>query len=82
MAMSELEWMTIFAGNLRTLMAEANMTLSDLAEESGLSKSTISRYLNKQRMPNAAALASLAHALPCAEINDLVYFYDRVETRI
>ena len=82
MAMSEIEWMDTFGDNLRDLMKDARISQRELAEESGLSEATISRYINKRRMPSAAALASLAHALPCADLSDLVYFGDRVETRI
>ena len=82
MAMSEYQWMETFSNNLRTLMAESGMTQRELAEESGLSEVNISRYLNKKRMPSVAALASIAHVFPCADIYDLLYFQDRVETRI
>lgn len=82
MAISEYEWMEIFSNNLRTLLSESGMTQRELAEESGLSEANISRYLNKKRMPSVAALSSIAHAFPCADIYDLLYFYDRVETRI
>ena len=82
MAMSEYEWLDIFSDNLKDLMKEAGMTQRELAEESGLTEASISRYIHKKRMPSVAALASIAYALPCADLDDLLYFGDRVETRI
>lgn len=82
MPMSEYQWMDIFGDNLRELIRDAGMTQRELAEESGVSEAMISRYINKKCMPSVAALASIAHALPCADLDDLLYFGDRVETRI
>lgn len=82
MAYSEYQWMDIFSGNLRELMRESRMTQRELAKESGLSEAMISRYLNKKCMPSVAALSSIAHVFPCANIDELLYFGDRVETRI
>lgn len=82
MPMSEYRWMDIFGDNLRELIKDAGMTQRELAEESGVSEAMISRYINKKCMPSVAALASIAYALPCADLDDLLYFGDRVETRI
>ena len=75
MVMSEVEWMKIFAGNLRSLMEESRMTQQELSRMTGISQGTISRYLNAQCMPSVNALVNIADAFPCADINDLLYFY-------
>ncbi len=78
--MSELEWMDIFGDNLRSLLEEQWMSQQELADVTGISKSTISRYINKQCMPSVAALVNIAYALNC-EIDDILYFGDRLEFR-
>lgn len=78
--MSELEWMDIFGDNLRSLLEEQWMSQQELADATGISKSTISRYINKQCMPSVAALVNIAYALNC-EIDDILYFGDRLELR-
>lgn len=80
MAMSELEWMDIFGDNLRSLLEEQWMSQQELADATGLSKSAISKYINKQCMPSVAALVNIAHALNC-EIDDILYFGDKLELR-
>lgn len=61
--MTELEWMDIFGDNLRDILKEYGMTQKDLADESGLSETTISRYIKKQRIPNMKAIVNIANAL-------------------
>lgn len=78
--MSELEWMDIFGDNLKSLLEEQWMSQQELADVTGISKSTISRYINKQCMPSVAALVNIAYALNC-EIDDILYFGDRLELR-
>ena len=49
--MSEVEWMHIFAKNLREMLFEKGMTQRELAFETGLSEKAISTYVNQERMP-------------------------------
>ena len=42
---------------------ESKMSQKDLADESGLSETTISRYIKKQRIPNMKAIVNIANAL-------------------
>lgn len=84
MAMSEVEWINIFSGNLRSLLDETGMTQQELANKTGLSKATISKYLNGQVMPSVAALVNIYHVFNQylnVTINDILYFYDRLEFR-
>lgn len=79
--MSEIEWMNIFADNLRSLMDEERMSQNELSRKTGISKGTISRYLNAQCMPSVNALVNIAHVFKGCEITDLLYFYDNMELR-
>lgn len=79
--MTELEWMKIFAGNLQSLMDEERMSQNELSRRTGISQATISRYLNAQCMPSVNALVSIAHVFRGVTINDILYFYDKVELR-
>lgn len=81
MPMSEVEWMDIFAGNLRSLLEENHMTQQDLANATGISKATISRYLKAQCMPSVNALVNIAYEFPCADIGDLLCFDDKIEMK-
>ena len=63
--MNELQWLDIFGDNLARMMVEEHMTQRELAELSGLSESTISRFVNKQMMPNVKSILNLSYALHC-----------------
>ena len=75
--MNELEWMRCFSKKLRELLEYTNMTQMDLAIESGLSTSMISRYINCITMPRASAIVNLAHALNCS-VDELVDFGSKI----
>lgn len=79
--MTELEWMRIFAGNLQSLMNEERMSQNELSRRTGISQATISRYLNAQCMPSVNALVNITHVFRGVTINDILYFYDKVELR-
>ena len=76
--MSELEWMKMFGNNLKKLLKETGLTQRELADETGLSESTISSYINGQRMPSIKALINIGYALDCYE-DDLISFLDKIE---
>lgn len=73
--MSEIEFMDIFGDNLRDLMIEVGIGQNQLAREIGVSGATISRYINKQRMPSLPAFINICIALDC-DADDLVPMYD------
>lgn len=75
--MSEQEWLNIFGDNLQEMLNEARMTQRDLAEDTGLSESSISNYINKQRIPTVRAIINIAYSLDC-DIDELIDFGDRV----
>lgn len=73
--MSEVEFISIFADNLRDLMESQGLSQRELSRESDVSHVTISMYLKKQRMPSVKSLINLSLALDC-DLDDLVPFYD------
>lgn len=75
--MGEFEWLKIFGDNLVDMMNSANMTQRDLAKETGLSESTISKYINKAQMPGVKGLLNIAYALDC-NLDDLIDFGDKI----
>lgn len=82
--MSEVQWIDTFAGNLRSLLDETGMSQRELAKLTGISEVTISKYLHRQCMPSVAALVNIYHAFNQyvnVSINDLLYFYDKLEFR-
>lgn len=76
--MSELEWLDIFGDNLKVMIESAGYTQRDLADETGLAESTISRYIAKKQMPCIRALVNIAYVLDCS-LDDLMDFGDNIE---
>jgi len=75
--MSEVELIDIFADNLRYTMKDVRISQAELAKEAGLSESTISRYLSKERLPTVKALINLCVVLNC-DVEDLIPVYDLI----
>ena len=71
---SEVEFIVIFADNLREVMREVGITQAELADEAGINRSTISRYLKKQRLPDLVSLLNICFILEC-DVSDLVPTY-------
>ena len=71
---SEGEFIDIFADNRREVMKEVGITQAELADEAGINRSTISRYLNKQRLPDLVSLLNICFILEC-DVSDLVPTY-------
>ena len=69
--MRESEFMRIFSDNLRYSLEYANMTQRELADNTGIDESTISRYLRQQIMPTIKNVINMAYVLDC-DISDLV----------
>lgn len=76
--MTELEWVNIFGDNLADMLENANMTQQELADAAGLSKATISGYVNKRKSPGLKAIVNIAHALNCS-VDELVDFEEMIE---
>lgn len=75
--MTETQWLDIFGDNLLEIMIGAGYTQRDLADETGLSEATISKYINKQQLPGIKAIVNIAHVLDC-RVDDLIDFGDRI----
>ena len=75
--MTEQEWLDIFGDNLRDILKEYGYTQEEFADAIRVSKSTISKYINKQQMPSLkiAINMSLELGIP---MDELFLFYDRV----
>ena len=63
--MSEVQFMRQFGINLRFLLADSLMTQKELAEDTGISESTISRYIRGEIMPTIKNAASIVYSLGC-----------------
>lgn len=75
--MSETEWIDIFGDNLVDILKYNRMTQEDAVIESGLSRSSISFYVNKKFMPSLEAAISLAFALD-VDIDEFIDFDDSI----
>ena len=75
-SISEVEFICIFADNLSDIMDEVG--ISQLAKKAHITEAALSRYLNKQRMPNMRTFMNLCYALQC-EYSDLLPTYSMVE---
>lgn len=75
--MSEVEFLSIFADNLRDLMQEVGMGQNELASMIGIDKAAVSRYLNKQIIPSLPTYVNICNALGC-DLEELVPTYDYI----
>ena len=66
--MAKLNRITTTSQRLKLAMDMAHMSQTDLAEKTGLNKSTISRYCSDRHEPKADAINKLAAALDVAEM--------------
>lgn len=76
--MSELELIEIFGDNLRSLIEEVGISQNQLAKESGVDESIISRYVNKRVMPSLKNLINICYVLDC-RLDELVPTYDLIK---
>lgn len=76
--MTECEWLQEFAENLSELMFEHEFTQTKLAEETGLTQASISRYLNGRQIPTLRAIVNMAYALDVTT-DDLIDFGSMIE---
>lgn len=76
--MEKEEWTRDFRFNLRTLIRSSDLSMRELSKRSGLSVSTISRYLNGQMLPRFDAIINLSIALNC-DLEDFAYIDELIE---
>lgn len=75
--MTEAEWLDIFSDNLIDILNEQGYSQEELAYETNLSQSTISKYINKKQMPSLKAIINIAYALDCS-IDELIDFGEKI----
>lgn len=75
--MTELDWLDAFGDNLAEMLFERGMTQQELANRTGLAKSTISDYIHKVKLPGIRAIVNIAYALDM-DVNELVDFGDTI----
>lgn len=71
--MTEVEWIDIFANNLRDILKDRKMSQKELANEIWVTEATISRYINKQRIPSIKHILEISYALN-VDVNELIDF--------
>lgn len=76
--MSEVEWIHIFATNLKEIMEEQGYSQRDLADSINVSEASISYYLKEKKMPGVRTLVNMSYELGI-DLNDLMDFGDRIE---
>lgn len=75
--MTETEWLNIFGDNLKSMLAERNITQHELARMIGVNTRTLNRYITKQRIPTIKNIINIAYALDCS-LDELIDFGDTI----
>ena len=76
--MSQQEWLDIFGDNLANILEEERISQKELSRLTGLSESTISRYINKLQMPTVRAIINISYALDWS-FEDMLNYGDIIE---
>ena len=74
---SQYRFLKEFGKNLKAELEDIRETLEELSEDSGISVSTLSKYINGTQMPSLTAFINILCALDL-EPEDLVDFNRRV----
>lgn len=70
--MTKKKWMKIFASRVNNNMNIRCINQKELSEATGISKTTISRYLQGRQLPKTDAVLNIAKALDCT-VAELIY---------
>ena len=76
--MSQQEWLDIFGDNLASILEEEQISQKELSRLTGLSESTISKYINKLQMPTVRAIINISYALDWS-FEDMLNYGDIIE---
>ena len=71
------EWLDKFGDYLKNIMVERGHTQESLSREAGLTQGTISKYINKKRIPSLKAIINLSYALGCS-VDDLIFLNNKI----
>ena len=63
--MTETEFMKKFGENLKNVLEDSLMSPAELAKDANISRSTISYYINGERMPTVKNLINIVYATGC-----------------
>lgn len=70
---SEDDWKAVFSRKLRRIMDRKYISQKDLSERTGISRATVSAYINGRSVPSLYAAHKIANALECS-INEFMDF--------
>ena len=76
--MSQQEWLDIFGDNLANILEEERISQRELSRLTGISESTISKYINKLQMPTVRAIINISYALDWS-FEDMLNYGDIIE---
>lgn len=76
--MTRKEWLYEFGDNLAKILKEYPMTQTELAEVTGLSRSTINNYILGKRMPSVDAILAISYAINCTT-DELIDFMEPID---
>ena len=76
--MSQQEWLDIFGDNLASILEEEKISQRELSRLTGLSESTISKYINKLQMPTVRAIINISYALDWS-FEDMLNYGDIID---
>lgn len=75
--MTEVELMELVGNNIKAVLKESWMTQKELSEETGINETSISRYIQGERMPSLKNLINIANVLDCP-LTDLMDADERI----
>jgi transcriptional regulator with XRE-family HTH domain len=75
--MTEKYWLRLFTANLLKRMTEARVSQKELADLTGLSQGTISKYTRAKQMPTTKALLNISYVLQCT-VDELIDFGEQI----
>ncbi|MDO4648984.1 MAG: helix-turn-helix transcriptional regulator [Eubacteriales bacterium] len=67
--MSESEYAKLIARNLRRIMLEHDKTQAEVSKDLGISKATLSSWMNGTRIPRMSAIDRLCHYFNCTRVD-------------
>ena len=76
--MSEQEWIDIFGDNLKEILEEYGYSQQDFADSINVSKSVVSKIINKKTMPTVKTLINMCLELGLM-LDDFAIFGDRID---
>lgn len=75
--MTEQEFIETFSGNFCEIVFESGYSQRDIARLSGISQSTLSKYMRGRLMPSLRNVVNLSYILNC-DVRDLCDFGDMI----